>query len=83
LPKNGITFDHRMSLTLKKSLGQHFLINEAVCMDIVEAVTKDEPTRLLEIGPGGGAITKYFVKQTALDFKVVEISGQKISFSKK
>ena len=40
----------------KKSLGQNFLINEAVCPAMAEAAC-DENTGVLEIGPGIGVLT--------------------------
>jgi 16S rRNA (adenine1518-N6/adenine1519-N6)-dimethyltransferase len=69
-----------MQLTLKKSLGQHFLINEEVCHQIVDAVMQEQPAQLLEVGPGGAAITKYFVTKENLHFKVVEIDQEKVAF---
>jgi 16S rRNA (adenine1518-N6/adenine1519-N6)-dimethyltransferase len=69
-----------MDLTLKKSLGQHFLINEAVCQDIVTATLLHQPAQLLEVGPGGGAITKYFVTEKNIHFKAVELDDQKVAF---
>lgn len=69
-----------MALTLKKSLGQHFLINDAICIDIVEATLAHQPKRLVEVGPGGGAITKFFVQKTDIDFRPVEIDDEKVAF---
>jgi 16S rRNA (adenine1518-N6/adenine1519-N6)-dimethyltransferase len=48
--------------TLKKSLGQHFLKDENICRKIVEELKKCPFTRLVEVGPGGGALTKYLVE---------------------
>jgi 16S rRNA (adenine1518-N6/adenine1519-N6)-dimethyltransferase len=47
-----------MEYTLKKSLGQHFLKDESVCKRIVDELKKLDFDRLLEVGPGGGALTK-------------------------
>ncbi len=66
--------------TLKKSLGQHFLKDETICQRIVDAVMQEKPSRLVEVGPGAGAITKYFLKQPILDFKAVELDLEKISY---
>ncbi|MCH5689605.1 hypothetical protein LWM68_38485 [Niabella sp. W65] len=41
--------------TLKKSLGQHFLKDENICRKIVEALQQEPLSKLLEVGPGGGA----------------------------
>ncbi|RYD86271.1 MAG: 16S rRNA (adenine(1518)-N(6)/adenine(1519)-N(6))-dimethyltransferase, partial [Sphingobacteriales bacterium] len=43
--------------TLKKSLGQHFLRDENICRKIVEALQAQPFERLVEVGPGGGALT--------------------------
>lgn len=69
-----------MSYTLKKSLGQHFLINENVCKQIIDALKENQFTHLLEVGPGGGALTKYLVKIDNIDFKAIELDEEKIQF---
>jgi 16S rRNA (adenine1518-N6/adenine1519-N6)-dimethyltransferase len=69
--------------TLKKSLGQHFLKDEAVCQRIVSALTEHSFERLLEVGPGGGAITKYLHKIQGVDFKAVELDDEKIEYLEK
>ena len=43
----------------KKFLGQHFLIDENISKKIVEAVNLKEFDKIVEIGPGKGALTKY------------------------
>jgi 16S rRNA (adenine1518-N6/adenine1519-N6)-dimethyltransferase len=69
--------------TLKKSLGQHFLKDEAVCQRIVSALTERSFERLLEVGPGGGAITKYLHKIQGVEFKAVELDDEKIEYLEK
>lgn len=66
--------------TLKKSLGQHFLKDESVCHRIVEVLQQTPFQRLLEVGPGGGALTKYLIKLPAVDFKLVEIDTEKVAY---
>jgi 16S rRNA (adenine1518-N6/adenine1519-N6)-dimethyltransferase len=66
--------------TLKKSLGQHFLKDEAVCQRIIEALQQKPFQRLLEVGPGGGALTKYLIQLPSIDFKLVEIDQEKVAF---
>jgi len=66
--------------TLKKSLGQHFLKDESICQRIVNAVLAEHPQRLVEVGPGAGAITKYFLKEPSIDFKAVELDDEKIVY---
>jgi 16S rRNA (adenine1518-N6/adenine1519-N6)-dimethyltransferase len=68
--------------TLKKSLGQHFLHDESICQRIVSAVQKNPFKNLLEVGPGGGALTKYLLQLKNIDFKAVELDDEKIVFLK-
>jgi 16S rRNA (adenine1518-N6/adenine1519-N6)-dimethyltransferase len=67
-------------LTLKKSLGQHFLIDENVSRKIVETLVGRPISNLVEIGPGGAALTKYLVKIPGVNFKCVEIDDEKVKF---
>lgn len=69
--------------TLKKSLGQHFLKDEQVCRKIVEALSALPFNRLLEVGPGGGALTKYLLELPDIDFRAVEIDDEKVVYLKK
>jgi len=68
----------RFMYTLKKSLGQHFLKDESVCIRILTELRKGEFERLLEVGPGGGALTKYLIGLESVDFRAVEIDHEKV-----
>jgi 16S rRNA (adenine1518-N6/adenine1519-N6)-dimethyltransferase len=68
--------------TLKKSLGQHFLKDENICRKIVQELEKHSFKNLLEVGPGGGALTKYLVQIPAINFKAVEVDEEKVVFLK-
>ena len=46
-----------MSVRPKKGLGQHFLIDQATIRQIVAAVAAPPGARVVEIGPGEGALT--------------------------
>lgn len=67
-------------MQLKKSLGQHFLKDENICKNIVQAVQQQPFTQLLEVGPGGGALTKYLVQIPNISFKAVELDDEKVAF---
>ncbi len=69
-----------MEYSLKKSLGQHFLKDENVCMKIVDELKHHSFNNLLEVGPGGGALTKYLLKLPAIDFKAVELDLEKVAY---
>ncbi len=50
---------------MKKSLGQHFLINQSAIDRIVAAVSPQAGEVVIEIGPGAGALTKPLAEQCA------------------
>lgn len=68
--------------TLKKSLGQHFLKDENICRRIVDELTKGPFQHLLEVGPGGGALTKYLIQLPSVHFKAVELDEEKVVYLK-
>jgi hypothetical protein len=47
----------RMTHIARKRFGQHFLADEAVVDAIVDAIDPRQGERLVEIGPGLGALT--------------------------
>jgi 16S rRNA (adenine1518-N6/adenine1519-N6)-dimethyltransferase len=67
-------------MQLKKSLGQHFLKDENIIRKIVEELRKDSFTSLLEVGPGGGALTKELIKIGDINFKAVELDDDKVEY---
>ncbi|HEY0299401.1 MAG TPA: 16S rRNA (adenine(1518)-N(6)/adenine(1519)-N(6))-dimethyltransferase RsmA [Arachidicoccus sp.] len=69
--------------TLKKSLGQHFLKDENICKKIVDSLAHQHFAQLLEVGPGGGAITKYLLQLPDISFKAVELDKEKVEFLEK
>ena len=66
--------------TLKKSLGQHFLKDEKVVKKIIAALMERSFKNLVEVGPGGGALTKHLVNIPGIHFKAVELDEEKISY---
>src|SRR5215216_3868861 len=68
--------------TLKKSLGQHFLKDDNICRKIIDELNANPFERLLEVGPGGGALTKYLIQIPDIDFKAVELDDEKVIFLK-
>ena len=67
-------------ITLKKSLGQHFLKDESVITDIINALTQEPFTQLLEVGPGAGALTRHLLKLPHVNFKAVELDDEKVTY---
>src|SRR6185312_12728279 len=64
----------------KKSLGQHFLKDEKVVQRIIKELQKMNFTNLLEVGPGGGALTKHLVKVPNINFRAVELDEEKVNY---
>lgn len=69
-----------MPLSLKKALGQHFLHDEHMCQKIVSQIQYQESMNLLEVGPGGGALTKYLLGKPGVAFKAIEIDQEKVNY---
>lgn len=70
-------------MKLKKSLGQHFLKDESIIKQIIDALKEDSFTNLLEVGPGGGALTKYLIQIPEINFKAVELDDTKTAYLQK
>ncbi len=69
-----------MQYTLKKSLGQHFLIDKTVC-EKIRAVLLEEPIeQLVEVGPGAGALTEFIYKIPAHSYKAIELDTEKVNY---
>ena len=69
-----------MGLSLKKSLGQHFLKDENISRKIISALKENAFTHLLEVGPGAGALTKYLLALKGIEFMAVELDREKIDW---
>ena len=74
---------HRMDMRVrpKKALGQHFLKDESIAQQIVEALMAEQRSNVLEIGPGTGVLTKYLVEKD-FKFKAIEIDRESIAYLK-
>lgn len=66
--------------TLKKSLGQHFLHDENISRQIITSLHGCAMGQILEIGPGGGALTKYLLPLKDINFKAVELDTEKVQY---
>ena len=65
---------------LKKSLGQHFLHDEQMCRKIASQLAHKPGMNLVEVGPGGGALTKYLLQLSDVDYKAIEIDKEKADY---
>lgn len=68
-----------MEVRAKKYLGQHFLKDESIAERIADSLVGG-CTRVLEIGPGMGVLTKYLVAKPELDFYAVEIDTESVDY---
>jgi 16S rRNA (adenine1518-N6/adenine1519-N6)-dimethyltransferase len=69
-----------MQYTLKKSLGQHFLIDKTVC-EKIRAVLLEQPIdQLVEVGPGAGALTEFIYKIPIKAYKAIELDTEKVQY---
>ena len=48
-------------VSAKKHLGQHFLKDESIAKDIADTLSLEGYSKILEIGPGMGVLTKYLL----------------------
>lgn len=70
-----------MKVRPKKHLGQHFLKDETVCQRISDAIKPNgRYDKVLEIGPGTGALTKYLLKRTDFETSVIEIDRESVAY---
>ncbi len=60
--------------------GQHFLVNERVIAQITQAAHRLSAARLVEIGPGKGALTFALLRAGFTGFQAAEIDPEMISF---
>lgn len=69
-----------MQYTLKKSLGQHFLNDVQICLQIKAALAEAPIDQLLEVGPGAGALTQHIMDLPLKAFKAVELDREKVAY---
>ena len=65
----------------KKKLGQHFLNDENIALNIVNALLdKDNQSSMLEIGPGTGVLTKHLIERP--EFFAMDVDKESVEFLK-
>lgn len=70
-----------MSIRPKKSLGQHFLTDQNIIEKIAESIPAVEGHRVIEIGPGTGALTEALLERFE-DVHAVELDQRAIKILK-
>lgn len=67
-----------MEVKAKKSLGQHFLMDQDVARRIVDSLKWEGDA--LEVGPGMGVLTRYLLEREELSLKMVELDGESVQY---
>ena len=68
-----------MNLILKKSLGQNFLVDKKIINLIVEVAKLSNTDRVIEVGPGDGALTEKILEKKPSSFTVIEKDNKLVS----
>lgn len=70
-----------MTVKAKKHLGQHFLTDKNICKNIADELQHtDRYKKVLEIGPGMGALTEFLLKRPEFETQVMEIDSESITY---
>ncbi len=69
----------KTTVTAKKRLGQHFLVDLAVAQDIADTVDICPELPVLEVGPGMGVLTRMLLEKKR-PLKVVEIDEESVDY---
>lgn len=68
-----------MSVRPKKSLGQHFLKDNAIAERIADTLDEFSQYPVLEVGPGTGVLTKFLLEK-GKDLTVVELDRESVAY---
>ncbi len=69
----------RHGLDARKSLGQHFLLDPALCARIAALAGPMEGVRVLEVGPGPGGLTRALLATPAAKVVAVELDRRAVA----
>ncbi len=65
----------------KKHLGQHFLLDQSIAKDTVDAFAQEgNLSHAVEVGPGMGVLTRYLLKREKLNLKIIDIDRESIEY---
>jgi len=62
----------------KKNLGQHFLTDKNIASKISKSINNNG--NILEVGPGTGMLTQYFITQNNINFYAIETDKEAYNF---
>ena len=74
-----------MQVRPKKALGQHFLTDLSAARRIADSLqpdgaTPENPSDVLEIGPGMGVLSQYLLEREDISLKMVEIDSESVDY---
>lgn len=65
----------------KKRLGQHFLKDEKIALDIVEALSPPNLLeKVIEIGPGTGVLSSFLIEKDYKELSLLDVDKESIDF---
>ena len=69
-----------MKVRAKKHLGQHFIKDKSICIKIADAVQNVDAKRILEVGPGTGALTEFLLLKKDYELHVIELDRESVEY---
>lgn len=69
-----------MDVKAKKHLGQHFLTDKTVCQRMTAAIDEGKVKKVLEVGPGMGALTDFLLTRTDFETHVIEVDDEAVVY---
>ena len=64
---------------MPRKLGQHFLIRDSILERLATAACQDHPERVIEIGPGRGALTRHLLPKVA-ELHAIELDPTLVAY---
>jgi len=70
-----------MSVKPKKHLGQHFIKDDSICQRIADEIKPEgRYKKVLEVGPGMGALTRFLLVRTDFETSVIEVDRESVEY---
>jgi 16S rRNA (adenine1518-N6/adenine1519-N6)-dimethyltransferase len=64
----------------KKALGQHFLKDQNIARKIVSGLKAEGITKVIEVGPGMGVLTRFLLERNEFETIPVEVDSESVAF---
>lgn len=69
-----------MNVRPKKQLGQHFLTDLHIARRIADALRADRASRILEVGPGTGVLTRFLLERPGIRLYAAEVDAESVAY---